>query len=89
MTAGLRRALRALVLVGMCLLSEFFASTPQISAQRTRTGGLWIANNGGLVLFNPKGEPVPRIVLANENARPAPMFTVVIPEDQDRAAQGR
>src|SRR5260370_24147868 len=34
MTAGLRRALRGLVLVGTCLLAEFFASTPQISAQR-------------------------------------------------------
>ena len=150
MTAGFRRALRGLVLVGMCLLSEFFASTPQISAQRlplksytvaeglpnnvinkivrdsrgflwfctgeglsrfdgysftnygadqglphttvndfleTRTGELWIATNGGLVLFNPKGEPAPRIVSANENTRPAAMFAVVIPEDQDRAAR--
>src|SRR5882672_12417830 len=34
MTAGLRRALRGLVLVGTCLLAEFFAGTPQISAQR-------------------------------------------------------
>src|SRR6266700_2538661 len=32
----------------------------------TRSGELWIATNGGLVLFNPKGEPIPRIVLAND-----------------------
>ncbi len=52
-----------------------------------RNGELWIATNGGLVLFNPKGEPTPRIVSANENSRPAAMFTVVIPEDEDRAAR--
>jgi ligand-binding sensor domain-containing protein len=150
MIVGFRRALRRLVLVGVCPLAGFFVSVPQIAAQRlplkaytvadglpnniinkivrdsrgflwfctseglsrfdgysftnygvdqglphttvndfleTRNGELWIATNGGLVLFNPKGEPTPRIVLANENARPAPMFTVVIPEDEDRAAR--
>src|SRR6266536_2119580 len=53
----------------------------------TRNGELWIATNGGLVLFNPKGEPIPRIVLANDKVQPAPMFTVVIPEDEDRASR--
>src|SRR6266852_366678 len=41
----------------------------------TRNGELWIGTNGGLVLFNPKGEPMPRVVLANEKAQTAPMFT--------------
>lgn len=53
----------------------------------TRNGELWVGTNGGLVLFNPKGEPAPRILFANDKVRPAPMFTVVIPEDEDRAAR--
>src|SRR2546429_8180514 len=53
----------------------------------TRSGELWVATNGGLVLFNPKGQATPRIVFANENPQRPPMFTVVIPDDQDRAAR--
>src|SRR5438128_1046162 len=53
----------------------------------TRNGELWIATNAGLVFFNPKGEPAARVVYANDQAQPAPMFTVVIPEDEDRAAR--
>ncbi|MEP6819863.1 MAG: two-component regulator propeller domain-containing protein [bacterium] len=53
----------------------------------TRNGEFWIATNGGLVLFDPKGEAMPRVVMTNEKSRPAAMFTVVIPEDEDRAAR--
>src|SRR5438105_10027430 len=53
----------------------------------TRNGELWIATNAGLVLFNPKGEPAARVVYANDKAQPAPMFTVVVPEDDDRQAR--
>jgi len=52
----------------------------------TRSGELWVATNGGLVLFNPKGEPARRVVLANEKTT-APMFTTIIPQDEDRAAR--
>jgi ligand-binding sensor domain-containing protein/signal transduction histidine kinase len=53
----------------------------------TRNGELWIGTNGGLVLFNPKGEPTAHIVFANDKAKSAPMFTVVIPDDEDRTAR--
>src|SRR5438067_9035604 len=53
----------------------------------TRTGELWIATNGGLVLFNPKGAPTARVVYANDKMQPIPMFTVVVPEDEDRQAR--
>lgn len=50
----------------------------------TRNGELWIATNAGLVLFNPKGEPAARISYANDKAQSTPMFTVVVPESEDR-----
>src|SRR5205809_2928140 len=53
----------------------------------TRNGELWIATNAGLVLFNPKGEPSPRVANANDKTQTAPAFTVVIPEDEDRQAR--
>ncbi|HEV8587277.1 MAG TPA: two-component regulator propeller domain-containing protein, partial [Pyrinomonadaceae bacterium] len=53
----------------------------------TRNGEMWIATNGGLVLFNPRGEPAARVVYANDKAQPVPMFTVVVPEDDDRQAR--
>ena len=49
----------------------------------TRSGELWVATNGGLVLFNPKGEPASRIVLTGDKGEVAPMFTTVVPEDED------
>jgi ligand-binding sensor domain-containing protein/two-component sensor histidine kinase len=52
----------------------------------TRSGELWFATNAGVVLFNPKGEAAARVVYANDKAQPAPMFTVVVPEDRDRLA---
>ncbi|HVS81816.1 MAG TPA: two-component regulator propeller domain-containing protein [Pyrinomonadaceae bacterium] len=53
----------------------------------TRNGELWIGTNAGLALFNPRGEPTARIVSANQKVGPPPMFTVVVPEDEDRQAR--
>src|SRR3954462_13769884 len=54
----------------------------------TRAGVYWVATSGGLVRFDPKGVPASRIVYANEAPAAAlPMFTVVVPADQDRYAQ--
>jgi streptogramin lyase len=53
----------------------------------TRKGELWVATNAGLVFFSPRGEPTARVVLANEKSGPPPMFTVVVPEDEDRQAR--
>src|SRR5262249_1899709 len=50
----------------------------------TRNGELWIASNGGRVLFNPKGEPAARIIYASDKAQSTPMFSVVVPESEDR-----
>src|SRR5262245_50570356 len=54
----------------------------------TRAGEFWVATYGGLARFNPQGAAMDRIVYANEAATPAPMFTVVVPEDKDRYAKG-
>ena len=53
----------------------------------TRAGEYWVATNGGVVRFNPKGTPVNRVVYAGEAGAIAPMFTVIVPEDQDRRAR--
>ena len=53
----------------------------------TREGEFWLATYGGLVRFNPKGTPLSRVAYANEAMTPAPMFTVVVPEDEDRYAR--
>ncbi len=53
----------------------------------TRAGEFWLATSGGLVRFNPQGAPSPRVVYANEEVTPAPMFMVVVPEDKDRFAR--
>src|SRR5262249_21592407 len=53
----------------------------------TRNGEIWIATNGGLVLFNPKGQASARVVFANAKLPSAAMFTVVVPDDEDRAAR--
>lgn len=53
----------------------------------THSGEYWVATNGGLVHFNPKGMPGNRVVYANEETKAAPMFTVVIPNDEDRRAK--
>src|SRR6202165_990214 len=53
----------------------------------TRSGEYWVATYGGIVRFNPKGAPVNRVVYAGERSEIAPMFTVIVPEDQDRRAR--
>ena len=45
-----------------------------------------MATYGGIVRFNPKGTPSNRVVYAGETSAIAPMFTVMLPEDQDRRA---
>ena len=50
----------------------------------TNTGEFWVATNGGLVRFNPKGVPATRRV---ENDSRAPMFTVVNSDDDDSRAK--
>src|SRR3989475_13154566 len=52
-----------------------------------RNGELWVATNGGLVLFNPKAQSASGIVYANEEPGTARVFTVVVPDDEDRAAR--
>src|SRR6185295_5774474 len=53
----------------------------------TRSGEFWVATYGGLVHFNPKGTPLGRVVYANDGVTPAPMFTVVVPTEEDRNAR--
>lgn len=54
----------------------------------TRGGDIWIATNAGLVLFDPRGVPAGRVVYAGEpHDGPPPMFTTVVPEDEDRRAR--
>jgi signal transduction histidine kinase/ligand-binding sensor domain-containing protein len=53
----------------------------------TRGGDYWVATDGGLVHFDPKGRPGSRVVLANDVALPAPMFAVVVPDDEDPRAR--
>jgi ligand-binding sensor domain-containing protein/signal transduction histidine kinase len=53
----------------------------------TSKGELWIATNAGLVFFNPRGEATARVVLANQTPGRPPMFTVLVPEDDDRQAR--
>jgi ligand-binding sensor domain-containing protein/two-component sensor histidine kinase len=53
----------------------------------TRSGEMWVATNGGLVRFDPQGAPSHEVVLADQKARSAPMFTVIVPDDEDRAAR--
>ena len=54
---------------------------------QTRKGEMWIATNGGLVLFNPRGAPASKVVYANQAVGAGSMFTVVVPNDPDRAAR--
>src|SRR5207245_770632 len=45
------------------------------------------ATYGGIVRFNPKGTPGNRVHYDGEASVVAPMFTVALPEDQDRRAR--
>jgi len=49
----------------------------------TRSGEYWLATDGGLVRFDPKGRPDRRVVYDSAAITPAPMFTVVLPDDRD------
>src|SRR5215510_9595262 len=54
----------------------------------TRGGEFWVATGAGLVRFNPKAPPERRVAYANETGSPSPpMFTVVVPEEEDRNAR--
>ena len=53
----------------------------------TRAGEYWVATGGGLVRFDPKGKPDRHVVYENANPASAPMFTVVVPDDDDRLAR--
>src|SRR3989442_10322132 len=53
----------------------------------TRSGELWIGTNAGLVLFDPKGEALPRVVLVNEKTQAPALFRTIVPDDSDRAAR--
>src|SRR5215831_19404776 len=53
----------------------------------TRSGEMWVATNGGLVLFDPEGAPNHNIVWANQKVKSTAMFTVIVPDDEDRAAR--
>src|SRR5215471_16276134 len=54
----------------------------------TREGEFWVATSGGLVRFNPKAPPERRVVYANDaGSRASPMFTVVVPEEENRSAR--
>src|SRR5262245_28793844 len=54
----------------------------------TRSGEYWVATDAGLVRFNPKAPPGRRVVYANENdSRAWPMFTVIVPDEKERAAR--
>jgi len=53
----------------------------------TRSGQYWLATNSGVVLFNPQGTPMSRIVYANDRGTDSPMFMTVVPEDEDRYAR--
>src|ERR1700687_3158364 len=50
----------------------------------TRSGEYWVATYGGIVRFDPKGAPANRVVYAGEASVITPMFTVIVPADQDR-----
>lgn len=53
----------------------------------TRAGEYWVATDGGLVHFDPKGKPAHQVVYDNANHTASPMFTVVVPDDEDRLAR--
>ena len=53
----------------------------------TRAGDYWVATNGGLVRFDPRGRPGRRVVMGREAATAAPLFSVVVPDDDDPRAR--
>src|SRR3984893_6243583 len=53
----------------------------------TRDRQFWVGTYGGLVRVKPRGMPQARVVFANDVGTPAPMFTVILPEDENRYAR--
>ena len=53
----------------------------------TKDGDLWIATYGGVVRFDPNGIPAAGIVDANDVRGVAPMFTTIVPPDEDPRAR--
>src|SRR5262249_20603809 len=54
----------------------------------TRAGEYWLATNAGLVRFNPKAQPQNQVIYSSEtDSRPQAMFTVILPEGDDRYAR--
>jgi len=53
----------------------------------TRNGEFWLGTNAGLVRFDPKGTPIARVVYANDASTTRPMFSVIVPDDEDRKAR--
>src|SRR5439155_337977 len=53
----------------------------------TRNGEFWVATYAGVARFNPRGIPQARSVFLNEASPPAPMFSVIVPNDEDRQAK--
>lgn len=52
----------------------------------TSSGEFYVATNGGLVLFNPKGVANSRIIDANQSTQTTPLFAVIKSDDDDRRA---
>jgi ligand-binding sensor domain-containing protein/two-component sensor histidine kinase len=54
----------------------------------TREGEYWLASEGGLIRFDPRGTPSSQVIYANQATNSGtPMFTVVVPEDEDHRAR--
>ena len=67
--------------------SERFAWFPRFCTEEglSRFDGYAFTNYG--VEQGTQGAPAPRVVYASEKVTPAPMFTVVVPEDKDSYAK--
>jgi two-component sensor histidine kinase len=52
----------------------------------TRGGEYWVATYGGLARFNPKGVPANLASIGDANTI-GPMFTIIVPEDDDRLSR--
>ncbi len=53
----------------------------------TPEGDYWVATNGGLCKFNPRGIPTSKFIVGHNEAAGAarqPMFSVIVPQDEDR-----
>jgi ligand-binding sensor domain-containing protein/two-component sensor histidine kinase len=54
----------------------------------TRSGQYWVATGGGLALFNPRGIPNRVVVYDSATTSVTAMFTVVLPDSQNKQADG-